>query len=66
MSARTPLAIVGALMIALGLIWIGQGLGLVRWPASSFMIDQRRWVGFGAALALLGLALALFAAGRRR
>jgi uncharacterized membrane protein len=64
MNARMPLAVVGALMIAVGVIWIGQGFGLVRWPASSFMIDERRWVGWGAALALLGIAL--FAAGRRR
>lgn len=65
MSARTPLAIVGALMIVVGLIWIGQGLGLVRWPASSFMIDERRWARYGAALAAAGAGVVLFARRRR-
>lgn len=64
MSAKTPLVVVGALMLVVGLIWIGQGLGLVRWPASSFMIDERRWAGWGAALAFLGAGL--LASSRRR
>jgi hypothetical protein len=62
---RTALAIIGALMVAMGLLWIGQGLGYVHWPASSFMIDQRPWAIRGAALAIAGLGLLLFARGRR-
>ena len=62
---RTALAIIGALMVAMGLLWIGQGLGYVHWPASSFMIDQRPWAIRGAALAIAGLGLLLFARGKR-
>jgi hypothetical protein len=42
------------------LLWVGQGTGLVHWPASSFMIDQRPWVTRGAILAVVGLVLVLF------
>ncbi|MBY0284557.1 MAG: hypothetical protein K2W81_11415 [Sphingomonas sp.] len=62
---RRALAIIGALMMTMGLLWIGQGLGYVRWPASSFMIDQRPWAVRGLSLAVAGLGLLLFARGRR-
>jgi uncharacterized membrane protein len=54
---RRLLLIVGLLALAMGLLWIGQGLGVINWPASSFMIRQLHWAGYGAALAALGLIL---------
>ena len=60
---RGILIVVGVLMAAMGLLWIGQGLGYVRWPASSFMIDQSPWITRGAVLAVAGLALVIV--GRR-
>ena len=54
---RTLLLILGLLALAIGLLWIGQGTGVVAWPASSFMISQIQWAGYGAALAALGLIL---------
>jgi hypothetical protein len=54
---RTLLLILGLLGLAIGLLWIGQGTGLIAWPASSFMIRQIQWAGYGAALAGLGLVL---------
>jgi uncharacterized membrane protein len=54
---RQLLLIVGLLALAIGLLWIGQGTGVVKWPASSFMISQLRWAGYGAALGGLGLIL---------
>ena len=62
---RLALSILGILGLAMGLLWIGQGLGIIHWPASSFMIDQRPWVIRGAALAVAGLALILVARLRR-
>ena len=53
--------IAGIIAIAIGLLWIGQGTGLVRWPASSFMIDQSHWTYRGAILAVIGLIAVLFA-----
>ncbi|HEY8435039.1 MAG TPA: hypothetical protein VIK68_10580 [Sphingomicrobium sp.] len=61
---KTALLIVGVLALLVGLLWVGQGMGLVHWPASSFMIDQRPWVTRGAILAFVGLVLILVS--RRR
>lgn len=58
---RIVLTIIGLLAAAMGLLWIGQGLGYVRWPASSFMIDQSPWVTRGAILAAVGLLVVLLA-----
>ncbi len=65
-SARPVLIAVGVLMALMGLLWIGQGLGYVHWPASSFMLDQRPWADRGAALAVAGLLLILVARRIRR
>ena len=51
------LLIIGLLALAVGLLWIGQGLGVINWPQSSFMIRQMQWAGYGALLAALGLIL---------
>ncbi len=54
---RKLLLVVGFLALAIGLLWIGQGTGAIKWPASSFMISQIQWAGYGIALAALGLIL---------
>jgi len=54
---RKLLLIVGFLALAIGMLWIGQGTGAIDWPASSFMIRQIQWAGYGAALAAFGLVL---------
>ena len=54
---RRLLLILGLLALAVGLLWIGQGTGVIKWPESSFMISQIQWAGYGAALAALGLIL---------
>jgi hypothetical protein len=54
---RKGFLIGGVLAIALGLLWIGQGTGVIPWPSSSFMISQMRWAWYGAALAAIGLIL---------
>ena len=61
---KTFLLIVGAAFVAMGLLWCGQGLGIIHWPASSFMLDQRIWALYGALLAGTGAVLIWIA--RRR
>jgi len=56
--------IIGILALAIGLLWIGQGTGVIAWPASSFMISQIQWAWYGAVLAALGAILIW--RGRRR
>jgi hypothetical protein len=55
--------ILGVLCLLMGLLWVGQGLGLIHWPQSSFMIDVRPWALRGGLLALFGVGL-LAASGR--
>ena len=62
---KAALLILGILAVLMGLLWVGQGLGVVDWPASSFMIDQRPWVTRGALLVLVGFVL-IVASRRRR
>jgi uncharacterized membrane protein len=60
---RLLIMILGLLCIAMGALWIGQGLGYIRWPASSFMLGASAWAMRGGLLAAFGLVL--FAVGRR-
>lgn len=48
--------IIAILLIALGLVWIGQGSGIIR--GSGFMTDDVRWAIAGAALAAVGVVVA--------
>ncbi len=47
--------VIAVLLIAVGLVWIGQGLGYLR--GSSFMVDDIRWALLGLALAAVGLII---------
>lgn len=49
---RTILAII---LVATGLVWIGQGTGLLR--SRSFMVDDPLWTMIGAACVIVGLAI---------
>ena len=60
---RLLMLVIGTLAMLLGLLWIGQGMGLVRWPASSFMIDVTAWAVRGGVLALGGALMVYY--GRR-
>ena len=61
---RFILSILGLVALLMGLLWVGQGLGYVKWPAQSFMISQTVWAYRGAGLAAVGLVL-LFIGQRR-
>lgn len=49
--------IVAILLVAVGLVWIGQGLGLIR--GQSFMVDDVRWAWIGGVFVLLGIGVAV-------
>jgi hypothetical protein len=57
MIRRNPVLALGFAMVLAGCLWIGQGLGMIQWPASGFMLDQRPWALRGAGLAALGVIL---------
>ena len=54
--------IAGVLLLLVGLVWVGQGLGLLR--GSSFTVDDTRWALAGAAAVVIGAVLLVGA--RRR
>lgn len=60
---RILLMVVGTLMVLSGLLWTGQGLGIIMWPSSSFMLADRQWAVNGSITALIGLGIVWF--GRR-
>ena len=47
---RPVLVVVGILAVLMGLLWIGQGTGLVMWPRESFMLAERQWAVNGLSL----------------
>jgi uncharacterized membrane protein len=51
---RIVVLVFGFLLIAMGLLWVGQGTGLVMWPADSFMLADRTWARNGLLLAAVG------------
>jgi hypothetical protein len=54
--------IAAVLLLLVGLVWVGQGLGLLR--GSSFMVDDTRWALAGAVAVVIGAVLLVGA--RRR
>lgn len=57
---------IGVLMVLMGLLWAGQGAGIIHWPQSSFMLDQRPWIWRGLVLAAIGVAATMLAMRGRR
>ena len=51
------LTILGVLMVLMGCLWIGQGLNIIKWPETSFMIGVPQWSWNGMFLAVAGAAL---------
>jgi len=60
---RTRWIVAGVLAMT-GLVWIGQGLGIVR--GSSFMVDDPRWATIGAVCLVAGALVGLSALRNRR
>lgn len=54
---RSLMFIVGVVAIAFGLLFTLQGLGIVHWPSSSFMLDDRSWAIKGVLVMVVGAAL---------
>ena len=59
------LRIFGVAALLMGLLWMGQGAGIIMWPASSFMLAQRQWILWGGLLALVGPGLLVLSQRRR-
>ena len=60
-ALRGMLTIVGVAAILVGGLWALQGLDIIRWPASSFMLGDTTWTRNGVMLAVVGVVLIWFA-----
>ncbi|MEX1172041.1 MAG: hypothetical protein WEG56_05440 [Chloroflexota bacterium] len=56
--------IVAVALVAVGLVWLGQGLGLLQ--GSSFMVGDATWAAIGAVLVVAGVVVGLSARRRPR
>lgn len=61
---KTILLIVGIIALLIGLLWAGQGYGLIQWPphqAGQFtMVGDTSWTYKGIGLAVAGLIVILW------
>ena len=60
---RILMPVIGLLAVAFGLLFTLQGLGIVHWPRSSFMLEDRSWAWRGAIMMIGGALMAWY--GRR-
>jgi len=65
---KTVTLILGLLALVFGVVWAGQGYGLIQWPPPEpghfTMVGHSNWIYIGGAVALVGLVLIVFS--RRR
>lgn len=64
---KALLLLLGIVALLAGLLFAGQGAGIINWPQSSFMLNSTDWVLYGLVIAGVGLILIGLAsrAGRR-
>ena len=62
---RFLLQVLGVALFLSGGLWALQGLGIVMWPAESFMLAQREWALYGTITASIGAFLVWLARRRR-
>jgi hypothetical protein len=57
-------AILAIILIAIGLVWIGQGSGVLK--GTGFMVGDTRWAVIGVVALLAGLGIGWLELRRRR
>jgi hypothetical protein len=58
---KTLLIAVGVILLLSGLVFMGQGSRYFPYPAESFMVGASQWIYYGGGIAVIGLALLVFA-----
>ena len=58
---RIIMSIIGTFLLVSGSFFTLQGLGIIMWPADSFMLAEQKWVLYGAMIAASGALLIVLA-----
>ena len=58
---KTTLLVAGILMLVYAFHWIGQGTGILPWPAGTVMDDNIAFAYYGVALGAVSLAVIWYA-----
>jgi hypothetical protein len=61
LKMKSILRVIGIIVLAAGLLFVGQSSGHIQWPASSFMIGEIKWVYYGGGMAIVGILLLIIA-----
>jgi hypothetical protein len=62
---KALLLLLGIILLLAGLLFAGQGAGIINWPQSSFMVNSTEWILYGLVLAGAGLVLIGLSSRRR-
>ena len=61
---KSVILVVGILALVIGLLWAGQGVGLIQWPPHQpgqfTMVGHSNWIYIGLGVAVAGLVLIVF------
>jgi hypothetical protein len=58
---KALLTVVGIILLAAGLVFMGQGSRYFPYPAESFMVGTTQWIYYGGAIAVVGVLLLILA-----
>ena len=64
-AVRLIAQVLGVALVLSGGLWALQGLGIVMWPAESFMLAERKWALYGTITAIVGVLLFRWGSRRR-
>ncbi|WP_057882703.1 hypothetical protein [Tsuneonella troitsensis] len=64
-AVRLLAQVFGVALVLSGGLWALQGLGLVMWPAESFMLAERQWALYGLITVVIGILLFRWGSRRR-
>ncbi len=62
---KALLLLLGIAGLLTGLLFAGQGAGIINWPQSSFMVNNTQWILYGLVIAGIGLVLVGLASRRQ-
>lgn len=58
---KALLTLIGLILLAAGLVFMGQGSRYFPYPAESFMVGAPQWIYYGGGIAVVGILLLVIA-----